>query len=306
VISNNKNIAVGKSTSSSGNYPGSSNEKANDGNNDGNWNNGSVYISGNGSWNNDGNPQFWEVDLGDASQSINKIIISNRTDGSGFRLSNWLLSIFDNNKNLVWARIYREPPNPKVIIDIKSSDNDMNNPRVKDYDVTRFNKYFYRVSGNEFKSKGASDCNEQCHKETCSGEGKKWLGSSEMKCRNYNSGEREAEIAEKKRLEELNEYITIPENTSHMVAYRGQFAKTYKITVVGTTSNGTVWGDTNYTDDSDIRRAAVHAGVIRVGERKTLYIQMLPAQNSYSGTNKNSVSTYPYGSWGGTYRFINK
>ena len=89
-----------------------------------------------------------------------------------------------------------------------------------------------------------------------------------------------------------------------MVAYRGQFAKTYNINVVGTTSGGTVWGDTNYTDDSDIRRAAVHAGVIRVGERKTLYIQMLPAQNSYSGTIKNSISTSPYGNWGGTYRFV--
>jgi hypothetical protein len=193
VISNNRNIAMSKPTSSSGNYPGSSNSKANDGNTDGNWNAGSVYLSGNGTLNNDGSPQFWEVDLGD-TQTIDRIIISNRTDCCKDYLNNWLLTIYDNNKTLSWARIYKEHPNPKVIIDIKASENDINNIRIKDYSQSRFNNYFYRVSDTEFSSKGQqTGCNEQCHKEICEGEKKKWIGNSNFGCRDYKPGEWEAE-----------------------------------------------------------------------------------------------------------------
>ena len=208
IINNNKNIAFGKLSNSSGNYPGSANSKANDGNNDGNWNNGSVYHSGNGTWNNDGSPQFWEVDLGDASQTIDRIIVSNRSDCCKERLHNWLLSIYDNNKNLIWARIYPNHPNPKVIIDIKASDNDMNNKKIKDFENIRFNKFFYRVSNTEFNSKRGwtSECAEQCHKDVCEGEKKKWIGNNNWYgCRDYNPGEREKEIAddlERKRKEE--------------------------------------------------------------------------------------------------------
>jgi hypothetical protein len=182
-----------KPTSSSGNYPGSSNSKANDGNTDGNYNAGSVYHSGNGTLNNDGSAQFWEVDLGD-TQTIDRIIISNRTDCCKDRLNNWLLTIYDNNKTLSWARIYKDHPNPKVIIDIKASENDKNNIRIKDYSQSRFNNYFYRVSDTEYSSKGQqTGCNEKCHKEICEGEKKKWIGNSNFGCRDYKPGEWEAE-----------------------------------------------------------------------------------------------------------------
>ena len=119
VISNNKNIAVAKPTSSSGNYPGSNNSKANDGNNDGNYNNGSVFHSNNDQPHHPGSPQYWEVDLGDANQTIDRVIVSNRTDCCGQRLNNWLLSIYDNNNILKWARIYANGPNPKACANIK-------------------------------------------------------------------------------------------------------------------------------------------------------------------------------------------
>jgi hypothetical protein len=203
VISNNRNIAMSKPTSSSGNYPGSSNSKANDGNNDGNWNSSSVYHSGmDGSWNNDGGPQFWEVDLGDASQTIDRIIISNRTDCCGGRLSNWLLTIYDNSKNAIWANVYRDPPNPKVSIDILQANNKLTTIKLDDYKQSKFNSKFYRVSPTEYKSKLGyrTDCNEECHKNLCEGEKKKWL--SNYQCRDYRPGEWEAEQAEKRRIEE--------------------------------------------------------------------------------------------------------
>jgi hypothetical protein len=130
VMSNNKNIALNKSSSSSGNYATSTNSRANDGNTDGNWDNRSVYHSGTGL---EGGAQYWEVDLGNTSQVIDRVIVHNRTDCCGGRLSNWLLSIYDNSKNIIWARIYRDPPNPNVSIDIKPTNNNMDNINIEDY-----------------------------------------------------------------------------------------------------------------------------------------------------------------------------
>ena len=210
VISNNRNIAMNKSATSSGNWPGSTNSKANDSNNDGDWGKGSVYHSGTGFFGvgmqNNGGPQFWEVDLGDASQTIDRIIISNRTDCCKERLNNWLLSIYDYNKNLIWARIETGYPNPRYSIDIAQATNDMNNVKVQDYKLSRFNNYFYRTSDTTYNSKRGWDgrgCYEECHKEICESERKKWIGNNNWYgCRDYNPGEWEAEQAEKRRIEE--------------------------------------------------------------------------------------------------------
>ena len=208
VISNNRNIALGKPTSTSSVYGGASSNRANDGNNDGNFNNGSVSHT-----ENTGNPEFWEVDLGDSAQTIDRIIVSNRTDGGGERLNNWLLSIYDNNKNLVWARIYAEAPNPRSVIDIVQAHNDMSNIKVKDYNQSRFNNYFYRVSNTEYNSKRGWDgkgCYDQCHKEICEGEKKKWIGNNDWYgCRDYRPGEYDAELKSKESKDGEDEYTAL-------------------------------------------------------------------------------------------------
>ena len=188
VISNNRNIAFAKPTSSSGVAFGGANSKANDGNNDGNYNNGSVSHTSN-----DGGPQFWEVDLGDASQTIDRIIVSNRTDCCGGRLNNWLLTIYDNNKNAIWANVYNDPPNPKVSIDILQANNKLSTIKLDDFKPSTFNSKFYRISPTEYTSKLGyqPSCNEECHKNACEGEKKKWLGNNQ--CRDYKAGEFEEE-----------------------------------------------------------------------------------------------------------------
>lgn len=88
-----------------------------------------------------------------------------------------------------------------------------------------------------------------------------------------------------------------------MQGWRGQ-SGIFSITVTGATSGGSVWGTDTYTDDSDLRVAAVHAGVVQNGETKLVQIQMLPGQASYAGSSRNSVSTSSYGSWNGSYKFV--
>ena len=95
----------------------------------------------------------------------------------------------------------------------------------------------------------------------------------------------------------------IPNNTQNMTGYRGR-SGIFSITITGSINGGTVWGTDTYTDDSDISRAAVHASIIQNGETKPVYIEMLPGQGSYAGSNRNSVSTSSYGNWGGSYKFV--
>jgi hypothetical protein len=101
-------------------------------------------------------------------------------------------------------------------------------------------------------------------------------------------------------------YTRIPDITTTMTAYRGNFGIIYSLSITGSTI-GSVWGSENYTDDSSIRTAAVHAGVVQNGETKTVYIEMLPGQQSYTGKTQNSVisnsHTNSYVEYG-TYRFF--
>ena len=96
---------------------------------------------------------------------------------------------------------------------------------------------------------------------------------------------------------------SVPDNTQIMQNYRGRTG-IFSINIIGALTGGSVWGTDIYTDDSYIKMAAVHAGVIQNGQSKTVYIEMLPGQSSYQGTTRNGVSTHSYGPWGGSYKFV--
>jgi hypothetical protein len=67
---------------------------------------------------------------------------------------------------------------------------------------------------------------------------------------------------------------------------------------------GNVWGTDVYTDDSSICEAAVHAGMITRGEGGVVRFEVLGSQPSFSGTERNGVTTMRYPSWPGSFRFL--
>jgi hypothetical protein len=84
--------------------------------------------------------------------------------------------------------------------------------------------------------------------------------------------------------------------------FRGIGETILNVTVTGTTE-GNVWGTGIYSDDSDISRAAVHAGIVKLGETKTVRITILPGQSSYAGTVQNGIESYDYVEWEGSFKF---
>jgi hypothetical protein len=82
---------------------------------------------------------------------------------------------------------------------------------------------------------------------------------------------------------------------------RGRQNTSFVVQVVGSTS-GPVWGSQIYTDDSLISSAAVHAGLLKVGELGLIKVTIAPGRESYTATEANGVRSQPYGPWDGSYR----
>lgn len=84
-------------------------------------------------------------------------------------------------------------------------------------------------------------------------------------------------------------------------AYRDRVGQTFAFRVTGA-ADGTIWGTDAYTDDSPLATAAVHAGVLRVGETGVVSVTILPGDDRYEGSARNGVTSLPYASFPGGYR----
>lgn len=88
-----------------------------------------------------------------------------------------------------------------------------------------------------------------------------------------------------------------------LVGYQHRIGETLTFVVTGAT-DGAVWGTNIYTCDSQLAAAAVHAGILDVGERRTVRVTILPGQSQYTGSNSNGVSSYSWTSpYAASYRF---
>jgi hypothetical protein len=80
----------------------------------------------------------------------------------------------------------------------------------------------------------------------------------------------------------------------------GRVGDSFTFPIVGS-RDGSVWGDGVYTDDSDIRAAAVHAGAVEAGEFGLVKLTLVQGRDSYEGSSKNGVVSQPFSSWPGGY-----
>ena len=83
---------------------------------------------------------------------------------------------------------------------------------------------------------------------------------------------------------------------------RGKVGEVYGYKITGSTE-GTVWGDGIYTDDSNIAKAAVLEGKCKIGENCTVCIKIIESKSSYGSCTKNGISTSSWGHWDGSYIF---
>jgi hypothetical protein len=83
--------------------------------------------------------------------------------------------------------------------------------------------------------------------------------------------------------------------------FSNQKGKTFLFEVTGAQA-GSVWGTDIYTDDSSLARAAVHAGVLQVGQKGVVKVTILPGQQQYPGSTRNGVTTSDWAAWTGSFK----
>ncbi|HKA05750.1 MAG TPA: LCCL domain-containing protein, partial [Gemmataceae bacterium] len=77
---------------------------------------------------------------------------------------------------------------------------------------------------------------------------------------------------------------------------REQVGKTLSFQLVGS-ADGPIWGTDVYTADSRLATAAVHAGVLKVGQRGVVRVTVLPGMDLYQGKERHGVISNSYGSY---------
>jgi hypothetical protein len=84
-----------------------------------------------------------------------------------------------------------------------------------------------------------------------------------------------------------------------LVSLRAYPGVSFSLLVTGST--GTLRGSDVYTDDSAIGAAAVHAGLLRLGERGYVRVTILPGQQSYAGSEQNGIKSSSAENWLGSF-----
>ncbi len=76
---------------------------------------------------------------------------------------------------------------------------------------------------------------------------------------------------------------------------------TYYFRVTGA-ADGSLWGTDVYTGDSALAMAAVHAGLVKVGETVVVKVIVEQPRTKYQGSVRNGVTSQDYGHYGTAYR----
>jgi hypothetical protein len=86
-------------------------------------------------------------------------------------------------------------------------------------------------------------------------------------------------------------------------ALRGQPAANIVVEVEGADpKSAQVWGTDIYSDDSSIGAAAVHAGLLRPGEKGLVRVILMPGQAAYSGSERHGIKSQSFGQWPGSFK----
>jgi hypothetical protein len=103
---------------------------------------------------------------------------------------------------------------------------------------------------------------------------------------------------------ETREDIASHPDPGTLTSFEAQQGKVLAFTVTGLAAGGTVWGTDVYTTDSRLAIAAVHAGVIKVGETGVVRVKIIPSPPSFAGSSRHGITTSPYGRYRAAYQIL--
>ncbi len=90
----------------------------------------------------------------------------------------------------------------------------------------------------------------------------------------------------------------------NLKAFESQQGKVFAFKVTGTAAGGSVWGTDVYTTDSKLSMAAVHAGIVKVGETGIVHLKIIASPASFAGSSRHGITTSNYGAYTAAYQIL--
>jgi hypothetical protein len=91
----------------------------------------------------------------------------------------------------------------------------------------------------------------------------------------------------------------------NLMNYRDKVGKVFSFRVTGG-MNGFVWGSDTYTSDSSLATAAVHAGVLKLGQTGIVRVKMVPPPVSFESSARNGIISHAWSGHPGAYQIIKR
>jgi hypothetical protein len=90
-----------------------------------------------------------------------------------------------------------------------------------------------------------------------------------------------------------------------LLGLQNQIGKVFYFTVTGA-NNGGIWGTDVYTLDSYLPTAAVHAGVLKVGQTGVVKVKIVMSPPAFTGSTRNGVMSSDYMMFQGAFQILKK
>ena len=90
-------------------------------------------------------------------------------------------------------------------------------------------------------------------------------------------------------------------NPGNLIQFSNRIGQTFYFDVIGDV-HGAVWGSDVYTLDSTLAVAAVHAGVLKTGQRGMIRVTIVESPERHEGSEKNEVHTGDWGPFTASYK----
>lgn len=96
-------------------------------------------------------------------------------------------------------------------------------------------------------------------------------------------------------------YVNALPDPGSMTQYNNQIGKTFYFTVTGT-NNGSVYGTGIHTTDTTIATAAVHGGILKLGQTGVVKVTVVPSPQQFVGSTQHGITSSNWGQYPAAYK----
>jgi hypothetical protein len=122
-------------------------------------------------------------------------------------------------------------------------------------------------------------------------------------------GQQSLRIADLRRLQSaaiaspIDEPTEVLPDPGNLVGLQSEVGKTFAFKVTGS-ADRSIWGTETYTADSGLATAAVHMGVLKIGETGIVRVTIVPPPPTFASSSQNGITSSTYGMYPGAYKVI--